>query len=72
MPIEQRRCIWIAGFCLLTVTAAAIVMILYHTFLRFEPKDLIEPKDPKDHQKINQNNSEGKTSMNTYTIHCIF
>ena len=36
-------------------------MILYHTFLRFEPEDeKIEHQVPNDYQKINQNNSEAE------------
>ena len=57
MQIDQRRCIWIAVFCALTFTAATIVMILYHTSLRFESNNDGTDHDPDDYQTINQNGS---------------
>ena len=57
----KGRCVWIILFCALTITAAVIVMSLYHTSLRFDDRQL-----PKTSMKPNLDN----LAINTNTSEC--
>ena len=60
MNIEKTRCLWISIFCILTLSAAMTVLILYHTSLRFEKQGSTIVSNEKEKQIIHRNTSDGK------------
>ena len=66
----ERRCIGITVFCTLAITAAVVVMSLYHTSLRFDKQQRKTSTKPNlNNQAINTNTSECTTHQNFLNPH---